>query len=274
MKNQVNIEEAKAKTPTLTIEKIKSQAPSVFTHSKNPKMSEHYVHIPTSKILEDMISLGWECVGANEIKRRAKRSEDSGYQKHMLRFRNYNYEIEGGLFPEIILTNSHEGTAQFVFRAGLFRFVCSNGLVVADKDFGLAKVRHMGYSFEVVKQAVDNILESIPNMVKLVSKCQEIKMTDEQIAEYALAAQALRWESNPEYVDVDTLISSTRKEDNGNDLWVVFNRIQEKIINGGYENKDGRKVRPVKNFSQNISINEGLWKLNEKVINGEALIEA
>ncbi|MGA1049220.1 MAG: hypothetical protein ACO3UU_14535 [Minisyncoccia bacterium] len=90
MKNQVNIEEAKAKTPTLTIEKIKSQAPSVFTHSKNPKMSEHYVHIPTSKILEDMISLGWECVGANEIKRRAKRSEDSGYQKHMLRFRNYN----------------------------------------------------------------------------------------------------------------------------------------------------------------------------------------
>jgi len=237
-------------------------------------MSEHYVHIPTSKILEDMISLGWECVGANEIKRRAKRSGDSGYQKHMLRFRNYNYEIEGGLFPEIILTNSHEGTAQFVFRAGLFRFVCSNGLVVADKDFGLAKVRHMGYSFEVVKQAVDNILESIPNMVKLVSKCQEIKMTDEQIAEYALAAQALRWESNPEYVDVDTLISSTRKEDNGNDLWVVFNRIQEKIINGGYENKDGRKVRPVKNFSQNISINEGLWKLNEKVINGEALIEA
>ena len=145
--SRVDIEEAKSKFPTLSTEQIKSRVPSVFTEVKNPRMSEHYVHIPTSRLLNDLTVLGWECIEAVAIKRQKKSAAREGYQKHMLRFRNYAYEIEGGLFPEIILTNSHEGTSQFVFRAGLYRFVCSNGLVIADAEFGQVKVRHMGYSF-------------------------------------------------------------------------------------------------------------------------------
>ena len=277
--SRVDIEEAKAKFPTLSTEQIRSRVPSVFTETKNPNMSEHYVHIPTSRLLNDLTVLGWECIEAKEIKRQKKAAAREGYQKHMLRFRNYEYEIEGGLFPEIIITNSHEGTSQFVFRAGLYRFVCSNGLVIADAEFGQAKVRHMGYSFEVVKAAADKILECIPLVVDKIVTLQGINMTDEQMAEYALAAQALRWESNPEsanlgYVDVDSLLEAKRKEDEGNNLWVVYNRIQEKLMNGGYNNHKGRTVRKVKNFNQQIQLNENLWKLTEKVINGESLIMA
>jgi hypothetical protein len=272
--SRVDIEEAKAKFPTLSTEQIKSRVPSVFTEVKNPRMSEHYVHIPTSRLLNDLTVLGWECIEAVAVKRQKKSAAREGYQKHMLRFRNYNYEIEGGLFPEIILTNSHEGTSQFVFRAGLYRFVCSNGLVIADAEFGQVKVRHMGYSFEVVKEAAAKILESIPLVVDKIVQLQSIDMTDEQMAEYALAAQNLRWSTSPGYVDVDSLLEAKRTEDEGNNLWVVYNRIQEKLMNGGYNNSKGRTVRKVKNFNQQIQLNEDLWKLTEKVINGESLIMA
>ena len=272
---QVNIAEAKAKTPTLTIDAIKKNCPSAFTEKKSKERSEKYIHMPTSKVLMDMLALGWECIEAREIK---KHKGETGYQKHCLRFRNYHYEIEGGLFPEIILTNAHDCTGGFIFRAGLFRFVCSNGLVIADKEFGQIKIRHMGYSFEAVKEACEYVVKNIPMMVTQISKLQSFKMTDEQMAEYALAAQQLRWKGETP-VSVDDLLESSRKEDEGNDLWVVYNRIQEKLMNGGYntaENDKGktRKVRAVKNFSQQIQLNEGLWELNERVLNNLPLIEA
>jgi len=36
------------------------------------------------------------------------------------------------LVPEIVLTNSHDGYASFQLMAGVFKFVCSNGMIVAD----------------------------------------------------------------------------------------------------------------------------------------------
>lgn len=264
MKNQIDINEAKAKNPTLTLNQIEIKCPSAFTTSKSNQRSNKYVHLPTAKVLMDMLALGWECVGANEIK---KRKGEVGYQKHMLRFRNYNYEIEGGLFPEIILTNSHDGTSSFTFRAGLFRFVCSNGLVIADKEFGKIRIQHMGYSFEKVRETCDIIIKNIPMMCSVISTLESFKMTDEQMVEYAIAAQQLRWKDKTP-INVDELLNSIRKEDNGNNLWVVYNRVQEKLINGGNTTNGDkpRKVRAVKNFTQQIQLNEKLWDLNERLL--------
>ena len=52
------------------------------------------------------------------------------------------------VFPQILMTNSHDGKNSFQFQAGLYRLVCSNGLVIADAQFEDVKMRHMGYSFE------------------------------------------------------------------------------------------------------------------------------
>ena len=49
---------------------------------------------------------------------------------------------------KLMLTNSHDGKNSFQFQAGLYRLICSNGLVIADEQFESVKMRHMGYSFE------------------------------------------------------------------------------------------------------------------------------
>ena len=65
-------------------------------------------------------------------------------------------------------------------------------------------------------------------------------------------------------VDVEDLLESTRKEDNGNGLWEVFNRLQEKVVNGKFNyalGKKERKARPVKGFKPQVKLNQDLWEL-------------
>jgi hypothetical protein len=93
--------------------------------------------------MDDMAVLGWNVVDAKEIKAR----KNQGFQKHMLIFANPEIVINGAdgdtVFPRILLTNSHDGKNAFTFQAGLFRLVCSNGLVIADEQFSSMKIRHM-----------------------------------------------------------------------------------------------------------------------------------
>ena len=79
------------------------------------------------------------------------------------------------------------------------------------------------------------------------------------MADFARKAALIR---NKSTINVDELLAAERTEDEGNDLWVVFNRIQEKIINGGYKS-GSRKTRSVKSFQKDIEINEQLFELAE-----------
>ena len=62
-----------------------------------------------------------------------------GFQKHLVVFRNNDIIIEGKdndtVYPQVLLTNSHDGKNAFTFTAGLFRLVCENGLVISTQEF-------------------------------------------------------------------------------------------------------------------------------------------
>ena len=49
-------------------------------------------------------------------------------------------------FPQILLTNSSDGKNAFTFKAGLFRLVCENGLVISTQDFADLKIRFIDNS--------------------------------------------------------------------------------------------------------------------------------
>ena len=53
-------------------------------------------------------------------------------------------------------------------------------------------------------------------------------------------------------------------------MWEVFNRVQEKIVGGKFTYVNGekiRKARPIKNFQQNVKVNQELWALAEEFVN-------
>ena len=258
---------------SLTMDELKMICPEIATPEINPALrqklgiTDRYVHVPTEKVIEDIMELGWTPINAYRVNSRGKRT---GTGRHMVKFINYDFMEEGKTeYPELLLTNSHDGTTAFKLDVGIFRLVCSNGMVVKSQDFGSMKVRHYGYDFETIKGAVNSLVEQIPDYLKQVEDMKEQELEREQMLEFARQAALLRFktaniETIDKVVDVEDLLESTRKEDEGNGLWEVFNRLQEKVVNGKFNyalGKKERKARPVKGFKSQVKLNQDLWEL-------------
>ena len=251
----------------LTKEEIKRVAPSVFTKNALHSVSDYYTHIPTSKVIEDMENLGWGVSDAKEVRARS----NMGFQKHLVVFRNPNIVIDGNdgdtVYPQILLTNSHDGKNAFTFTAGLFRLVCENGLVISTETFSNVKMRHMGYSFEELRNKIYEIVEQLPLTVETMNKMKQIELNENQAKELAQRSLEVRFGEDQVQnvkIDIEQLLIPTRREDKNNDLWSVFNVIQEKIIHGDFIYNIGpkvRKARKIKNFSQDLKINQELFSL-------------
>jgi hypothetical protein len=251
----------------LTKDEIKDRAKSVFAAKGAENTSEKYSHIPTFKIIEDMEVLGWKVTDVKEVKAR----KNAGFQKHLIVFRNSEVAITGkdgdDVFPQILLTNSSDGKNAFTFRAGLFRLVCSNGLVISTQDFANLKIRHFGYKFEELQKTINTMVEKLPLTVQSMNKFKQTQLAEEQIVDFAKKALTVRFgeeEIKRITVDYNEFIKPIRTEDEGNDLWSVFNRVQEKVIEGDFTYGCAtkiRKARRIKNFSQDIELNSKLYEL-------------
>jgi hypothetical protein len=244
---------------TYSLEQIKAIAPSVFTTDKAPHLTDKYIQTPTSRVVEDLMSMGWQVTKAQEVKAR----KGKGFQKHMIVFRNPEIMIKGkdgdDSFPQILLTNSHDGKAAFNFRVGIFRLVCSNGLVISDTDFSNVSIRHINYTFESLQAKVAEMITKLPNLVQKINLFKSTELTEDQMTDFAQKAMQLR---TKERVNIMNVLTPDRPQDSGNDLWVVFNRVQEKLLGGSYR-AGKRKARSVKNFQKDIELNEKLFELAE-----------
>ena len=215
------------KNEFLTKEQIREIAPSVFTAKADKKTtSKHYVHIPTEKVIDDMTALGWGVVDAKQVKAR----KGQGYQKHMVVFGNDDLRIDGQdgdtVMPRILMTNSHDGKNAFTFQAGLYRLVCSNGLVIADAEFASLKIRHMGYDLDELSTVINEIVEKLPLTVECMNKLKAKKLSQEEKEKFALEAIGLRFDTKNKNFEIQELLEPTRVEDKGDDMWSVYNLIQ------------------------------------------------
>jgi hypothetical protein len=260
MSNEINTNSMMSNN-ALMLDQIKQIAPSVFTTEKAAHLTDKYIQTPTSRVVEDLMALGWNVTKAQEVKSK----KFKGFQKHIVVFRHPDITIKSkegdDAFPQILLTNSHDGKAAFNFRVGIFRLICSNGLVISDADFNNVSIRHTNYTFESLQAKISEVIAKLPGLVQKINLFKSTKLTEEQMVDFAYKAVSLRSKATVNIMDV---LEATRNEDKGNDLWVVFNRVQEKVIGGSYSygNKN-RKARSVKSFQKDIELNEELFELAE-----------
>jgi hypothetical protein len=245
-------------------------------------------------VVNDLRTLGYEVTDAVQVK--ARKKSTNGYQKHMLTFEHPDYkvdqvkevELEDGPtetqilpaeeYPQLLLTNSHDGGNAFSLSAGIFRMVCSNGLVIKTEDYGTARLVHKGYSFEAVQKLVKEFEETISEVINKITAMKQVQLTKAQQIEFAKKAALLRFTAKSynedniaDVVDLDGLLDAERPEDKGNGLYEVFNRVQESLVKGKYlyassgkVNAAGtktRKGREIKNFKQSIDVNKKLSEL-------------
>ena len=155
----------------------------------------------------------------------------------MIAFQNPDLKIKGkdgdDSFPRIIMTNSHDGMQAFKFSVGIFRLVCSNGLVVADEQFSDFKIKHKGYTFGELRKVVKSAVADLPNKVQIMNDMKNRILTQEEKNKLALDAMLIRAGITPDSKEAkefdydeetnEDILEPKRKEDKGDDLWKEFN---------------------------------------------------
>ena len=261
----------------LTKDQVKEICPVAFeTAPTNPNVTNKYLFVNTETIIDDLSKLGWKPVTAAMRKNRGK---DTIFSKHMVTFQNPDIMIKSkdgdDAFPRIILSNSHDGLQAFKFSVGIYRLVCSNGLVIADEEFSDFKIKHKGYTFEELRNVISKAVQDLPNKVEVLNKMKSKILTKEEREKLALDAMLVRAGITPdsdkakdfEY-DQETLVDilePKRDADKGDDLWRTFNVIQEKITKGDFhaalKGAKVRKVRAIKSFEKDLEVNKQLFRL-------------
>ena len=280
--NDVMLSFGKGLDGYLTKDQIRNSSPLVFADAPtNPDVSKKYLFVNTETIIDDLEKLGWLPVQAAQRKGRGK---STIFSKHMVAFQNPNIKISSSdgddAFPRILLTNSHDGMQAFKFSVGIFRLVCSNGLVVADEQFSDFSIKHKGYTFEELRGVVNQAVNDLPNRVQVLNDMKNRTLTQDEKNKLALDAMLIRANIKPgsekakEFnYDAETIVDildPKREEDKGNDLWRVFNVVQEKITQGDFHaaltGAKVRKVRKIKSFEKDLKVNKELFKLATNLI--------
>lgn len=271
-------------TSFLTKEDLQRQCPMAFKEvPTNPNVSNKYVHANTMTVVDDLAKLGWYPVQAKQC--RTKKNSSGIRSFHMIAFQNENIKItkttdDGNsvvdTYPRIILTNSHDGYNSFKFMLGLFRLVCSNGLVVCDNQMVNMSIKHINYTFDELRMVVKTAIEEVPNIVNTMNEMRNINLNEKQKQELASEVLKIRKgiDENEQYeVEqsiIDDILSPVREEDKSNDLWTIFNICQEKLIKGGFltitnKNKH-RKVKSITSIKKDMEYNQRLWKTASKYL--------
>lgn len=252
----------------LTKDHLKASVPSIFTQDASPRTSDKYTHLSTEQILDDLSDMGWVPVNAVEMK--VKKEINRGFQKHIIRLRNPqffigNNDTEIEALPELVMTNSHDGRAAFNFYAGLYRVVCSNGLIMSSTDFGSLYIRHRGYTIDELRNVAVAMAEMVADISFKVEIMKSIHLTREEQKKFALETVRARWDYNyhPDLID---MLKPTRVEDEGTDLWTIFNVLQEKLVRGGFVGGAGKKTKKLVDANRELNVNRKLYTILENYL--------
>ncbi len=255
-------------SPFLSRAAIKELAPSVFAEAPHKSRSERYGYVPSSQIVTSLFKEDYVCVAASQSKVRKGNADKANFTKHMLRFRSRKHaeaeRVVGGLIPEVVLINSHDGSSSFILQAGLFRLVCANGLVIQSADHGSFRIHHTGDIAQRVIEASDAIMEQAPKIMAVTKEWDAIKVNRRQQLALANKALVLRFNENSP-LTADQVLVPKRNEDEAPTLWRTFNIIQEHLSQGGLAGRtaNGRNtvVRSIKSVNNTLNFNRGLWAL-------------
>lgn len=244
-------------------EMLRAHAPAAFaTAPEEGRVSDRYSFLPTTDILEILQDEGWTAWKAEQVN---SRSWSRDHAKHLIRLKHEDMDMQafgaGDSFPEMLLMNAHNGLGSYDLMGGIFRMICSNGMVISEEDFGKIHIRHIGFSPQQVVEASRALIMNSSKVADKINTWQNIDLTTRSQKDFFADAAKIRFDEPDEGIIMD--ISNARREaDQGTDLWRTFNVAQENLLRGGFRNgTTNRMVRPISNIQKDVKYNSELWDL-------------
>lgn len=252
----------------LTNEQLMKQAPALFTQEAHSQVSDKYHFVSTIDVIDEIKSFNWYPTSVQQSN--VKDNDKEGYQRHLVRFRHFDDLLnprENAV--ELLLFNSHDRTTAFSISVGIYRFVCSNGLVIADSIFESYKIKHIGDRYTDIQTAIDKISSFKPQLQHKIDTFESITLSQVEQESFARSSIPLRFDKHLQ-VNYKDLLIPHRDEDTKDDLYTTLNIIQENLLRGsisGVNNTTGRKFtsREITSIGKDVDVNQGLWNIAEKI---------
>lgn len=214
--------------------------------SQESNLSDKYHHIPTIDIINVMDSQGWVPCGGYEAGRRRNSPKRFDTVKHGVRFQNTKFtarysestKVLGQLVPQITIRNSHDGSSSFRVELGFMRLVCLNGLMVSE-EYGSFRISHHSAkaAMDELEAKIAAIAEGFDAIIALYNKLAATEFNLEQLKELINSAVTVTYGKDvASQVDInkatDELLTVHRDADRDNNVFNLFNRAQETLVQG------------------------------------------
>ena len=274
-------------TNALTVDALRSIVPSAFAPAPHESRSSRYAYIPTSEVIDGLMAQGFTPFKA--VQSRSRIEGKTEFTKHMIRFRHADAMTAqvGGNIPEVVMVNSHDGTSAYKLFAGIFRLICTNGMVVCDRNLGELTIPHKGNIVNQVIEGSFQIIDGSRKALHTIDRWSNLRLTSGEQNAFAEAAHSLRFADADGVIDTpiqaSQLLTPRRMEDrdvNGAwtrpapDLYRTLNVVQENAIKGGLSaRRPGSRdtptrmvtTREVRGIDQDVRLNRALWQLAERM---------
>lgn len=248
----------------LTNDEIALRCPAIFAQDYSKRRTEQYAQYHTIDVIKALRGEGFEVTNAFAQKSRT----ENVHGRHCVRMSHVDYlntDKPSDQRPELVLINSHDGTTSFQLMAGIFRIVCSNGLVTMSENLGMQKFTHMGHTLdEVVESTLKFAARAAAENAETVERMRTVNVSMKEALEMAKEAAIIRLgNDNSKIENYKNLLNPRRHEDNVEPtVWNVFNVLQENCIKGGQNiGSDNRVMRELKGIPNLMRVNTELWKM-------------
>ena len=267
------------KTPRslLSQDQLFDLVPAAFTPSPAPKTTKQYDYVDTMQAVEILQDHGFQPVYAKQ--KPSRKRGNIPFASHLIAFAQ---DIDDAPHrPEILLWNSHDASQSLRLLSGLYRFACDNGIVCGQ---GLqAKLRHDGGQTAGFEKLVIDQAQNMPKAMAKAETMQAINLDPKQQQDFAAKALDLRWQcatnatwdSSGSFWDAQTMhqaLAPKRIADAPQNLWTVYNRLQEVIIGGQVsllsvtaKGAKNRQAKAVESLKETVRLNQGLWDLADEM---------
>jgi len=212
------------------------------------KQKEFY--IPTLDVITKLQDEGWKISGVAEQRGKNRKITSNYVQLQHPDFAVQNSKGKNEAFTSITLSNSCNGSRPLQMSLGMFRQVCTNGLVRFDQHAETEKIKHIAINSGNLDRFITPMNGKVNKLLIEMNEMKHKGLSIEDMRKLATKAASLRYD-NLDEINIDDLLKVNRVEDESNDLWTVFNRIQENLT---YD---------ISNMNEDIKLNQQLFSLVE-----------
>lgn len=242
------------------VNKLMAFTPSLNLDWRNHQMIQsNPFQVETLDAVNHLRDEGWKIKGSYENKGSNRKVINQYVKLQHPDFSIMNNSKGTDAVASLIISNSCNGSSPLNLDLGAFRQVCSNGLVAFD-SIGHTSIKHTAQGIESLGNIICGLNTKAQGVMQEFAKLKGVNLTPAEIKELVIKAATIRFgnfDFNPEQ-----LLNIVREEDKGNDLYTLFNRIQENLTQTNrLFDLQGKAISGVNNMRDDIRINQKLSEL-------------